>query len=130
MVQSTLTNVDTLSIITLDPCFNYKFPKKSRRRTVKPTAKAVFIQKSTPKYLEGMKTIEWTIDIATCQVASQMKALDDEDGEYYFNGAWGEEYRVEIEDMDIQPYKGWFKISGTFRVLCLVDDFNPCENCP
>lgn len=106
------------------PCgfLNYDpyIPKK--RKVTKQTSKGSFTQTAVPLFLYGMDEIDWSMTIVTRGIASQLETLYNSDDNFIFDGLYNERYLVDFIELEMVAIGGYFRISGKFRVICVLDE--------
>lgn len=128
IVKSTLTPSSGGDTITLSECFNYKLYIPEKRFKVKQTSKGTFTEISVPRILDGTQGIEWTYEIIEGPEATEIETAYKLEDTFIFTGAYGESYLISFDKLDLNHYRGGFKSSGFFRVLCVISEAEYCTN--
>lgn len=124
MIIPSLKTADGISIVFNFPCgfLNYDpyIPKK--RKATKQTSKGSFTQTSIPLFLHGIEEIEWSMNIVTRGIASQLESLYNQDDNYVFEGLYNERYLVDFSELELIAIGGYFRVTGKFRVICVLEE--------
>ena len=124
MIIPILKTEDGVDTVFEFPCgfLNYDpyIPKK--RKATKQTCKGSFTQTSKPLFLHGVEEIDWSMNIVTRGIASQLDDLYNADDNYIFEGLYNERYLVDFSDLELIAIGGYFRVNGKFRVICVLEE--------
>ena len=125
--QATIENTETGEVFNL-PCeFNVnKVYVKKKRKSVKRTSKAIFVQTAVPLFIHGDEGFEWVIEVTIRSVAQFFYNVYEQDVVWRYTGCMGEVFLIEMrEPLEIgKAICGRHPLSSTWTVLCIVEDYD------
>lgn len=110
------------------PCkFKYT-PLIPKKRVHFTETQAGLIKQAATNPVQGFGDIPFTLDAVTPDEAATLCKYYDA-GNYTFTGYWGEEYIVDLYEMDVTVRGGYHFIKGKFKVLCTITGYCNPEIC-